>query len=67
MHSERRPGPAEDSRPIRDYCHPRNLIPPTLTPEKLGRTPLTLDRTPGGRGAPRAVFFKVKFSKLDPT
>ena len=31
--------------PIRDYGHPGNLIPPTLTPEKLGCTSLTLDRT----------------------
>ena len=36
--------------------HPGILIPPTITPAKLGCTPLTLNRTPGGRGAHRVVF-----------
>ena len=34
--------------PFRDYGYPGNLISPTLTPAKLGCTPLTLDHTLGG-------------------
>ena len=35
--------------------HPGNLIPPILTPEKLGCTPLTSDCTPGSIWTPVSV------------
>ena len=38
--------------PLREYGHPSNLIPPTLTPAKPGFTPLTLDHTPGSIWTP---------------
>ena len=43
---------------IRDYGHPGNLIPPTLTLAKLGCTPLTLDHTPGNIWTPSGAVMK---------
>ena len=42
--------------PNRDFGHPGTDLPPTLTPATRGCTPLALDCTPGGWGAPRTIF-----------